>query len=117
MRSVGLSGQARLDAGENVVLIDLLRFEDDPQDLMAMPGALRADPGKVRHRTRIVMPEVMDLVLYCESKNSFVKCACGSNPGAGRRVDRVESSWFSSRYRYYRACRAYCRNEGDSVSS
>jgi len=28
-RSVGLSGQARLDAGENVVLIDLLRFEDD----------------------------------------------------------------------------------------
>lgn len=57
MRSVGLSGQARLDAGENVVLIDLLRFEDDPQDLMAIPGALRADPGKVRHRTRIVMPE------------------------------------------------------------
>jgi rhodanese-related sulfurtransferase len=72
MRSVGLSGQARLDAGENVVLIDLLRFEDDPQDLMAIPGALRADPGKVRHRTRIVMPEGMDLVLYCESKNSFV---------------------------------------------
>ena len=25
--------------------------------LMAIPGALRADPGKVRHRTRIVMPE------------------------------------------------------------
>jgi hypothetical protein len=41
MRSVGLSGQARLDAGENVILIDLLRFEDDPQDLMAIPGALR----------------------------------------------------------------------------
>jgi rhodanese-related sulfurtransferase len=72
MRSVGLSGQARLDAGENVILIDLLRFEDDPQDLMAIPGALRDDPGKVRHRTRIVMPEGMDPVLYSESKNSFV---------------------------------------------
>ena len=31
-----------------------------------------ADLGKVRHRTRIVMPEAMDLVLYCESKDSFV---------------------------------------------
>jgi len=39
---------------------------------MAILGALRADPGKVRHRTRIVMPEGMDLVLYYESKNSFV---------------------------------------------
>jgi hypothetical protein len=34
-----------------------------------------------------------------------------ANPGAGRRADCVESPWFSSRYRYYRACRAYCRNE------
>jgi hypothetical protein len=40
MRSVGLSGQARLDAGEKVILINLLRFEDDPPDLMAIPGAL-----------------------------------------------------------------------------
>jgi len=70
--------KVRLDAGENVVLIDLLRFEDDPQDLMAIPGALRADPGKVRHRTRIVMPEGMDLVLYCESKNSFVSAHVAS---------------------------------------
>jgi hypothetical protein len=30
---------------------------------MAIPGALRADPEKVRHGTRIVMPKGMDLVL------------------------------------------------------
>jgi hypothetical protein len=28
--------------------------------------------GKSRHRTRSVMPEGMNLVLYCESKDSFV---------------------------------------------
>jgi len=38
----------------------------------AIKGLKLADPGKVRHRTRIVMPEGMDLVLYCESKDSFV---------------------------------------------
>jgi hypothetical protein len=29
----------------------------------AIKGLKLADPGKVRHRTRIVMPEGMDLVL------------------------------------------------------
>lgn len=71
MRSVGLSGQARLDAGENVILIDLLRFEDDPQDLMAISGALwptREKCGTEPHRdARRYGP-----LLYCESKNSFV---------------------------------------------
>ncbi len=27
--------------------------------------------GKVRHRTRILMPEGMDAVVYCASKDSF----------------------------------------------
>ena len=38
----------------------------------AIKGVKLADPGKVLHRTRIVMPEGMDLVLYSESKDSFV---------------------------------------------
>jgi hypothetical protein len=38
----------------------------------AIKGLKLEDPGKVRHRTRIAMPEGMDLVLYCESKNSFM---------------------------------------------
>jgi membrane protein DedA with SNARE-associated domain/rhodanese-related sulfurtransferase len=64
--------KARLDAGEKIGLIDLLRFEDDPQDSIAIPGAMRADPGKMRHNTRIIIPEGIDLVLYCESQNCFV---------------------------------------------
>jgi hypothetical protein len=37
----------------------------------AIKGLKLADPGKVRHGTRIVRPEGMDLVHYCESKDSF----------------------------------------------
>jgi hypothetical protein len=36
----------------------------------AIKGPKLEDPGKVRHRTRIVMPEGMDPVLYCESKDA-----------------------------------------------
>ena len=38
----------------------------------AIKGLKLADPGKVRNRTRIVMPEGMDLVFYCDWKDSFV---------------------------------------------
>jgi len=72
--------KARLDGGEKTVLIDLLRFdEDDPEDLMAIPGALRADPEAVRYRTRLVVPEGIDLVLYCGSKNSFVSARAAAH--------------------------------------
>ncbi|HEY0307362.1 MAG TPA: VTT domain-containing protein [Acidobacteriaceae bacterium] len=64
--------KARMDAGEKIGLVDLLRFEDDPQEMSAIPGAVRVDPGRMREKTRVVVPEGVDLVLYCESKNSFV---------------------------------------------
>lgn len=62
----------RLDAGEKIGVVDLLRFEDDPQGSSAIPGAVRADPKEMRHKTRVVIPEDVDLVLYCGSKNNFV---------------------------------------------
>jgi membrane protein DedA with SNARE-associated domain/rhodanese-related sulfurtransferase len=64
--------KARLDAGENIGMLDLLRFEDDPEASGAIPGAVRADPNEMRHKTRVVVPEGIDLVLYCKSGNSFV---------------------------------------------
>jgi hypothetical protein len=42
----------------------------------AIKGLKLADPGKVRHRTRIVMQEGMDLVLYCESKDAPSQEVC-----------------------------------------
>jgi membrane protein DedA with SNARE-associated domain/rhodanese-related sulfurtransferase len=64
--------KARLDAGEKIAVVDLLRFEDDPQGSSAIPGAIRADPGKMRYKTRLVVPDNIDLVLYCTSMNNFV---------------------------------------------
>jgi 3-mercaptopyruvate sulfurtransferase SseA len=64
--------KARLDAGEKIGVLDLLRFEDDPRGISGIPGAVRADPAEMRHKTRVVVPGDVDLVLYCGSKNSFV---------------------------------------------
>ena len=51
---------------------------DGPEQgsVCAIKGLKLADPGKVRHRTRIVMPEGMDLVLYCESKDAPSQEVC-----------------------------------------
>jgi membrane protein DedA with SNARE-associated domain/rhodanese-related sulfurtransferase len=64
--------KARLDSGARVGVIDLLRFEEDPEGMTAIPGALRLDPLEIRRKKHIVMPPDVDLVLYCRSKNSFV---------------------------------------------
>ncbi len=42
----------------------------------AIKGLKLADPGKVRHRTRIVMPEGM---IWCSTavEGQFCECACG----------------------------------------
>jgi membrane protein DedA with SNARE-associated domain/rhodanese-related sulfurtransferase len=64
--------KARMDAGAKIGVLDLLRFEDDPEVSCAIPGAVRADPSKMRHKTRIVVPDGVELVLYCNSQNNFV---------------------------------------------
>jgi rhodanese-related sulfurtransferase len=64
--------QARLNAGEEFALVDLQRFEDDPEDCGVIPGSIRADPAKLRTKVRFVMPDRLEMVLYCEGKNDFV---------------------------------------------
>jgi len=61
-----------LDSGAKVGVIDLLRFEEDPEGELAIAGALRLDPLELRRKKRIIMPPDLDLVLYCRSRNSFV---------------------------------------------
>jgi rhodanese-related sulfurtransferase len=61
-----------MDAGEKIAVIDLLRFEDDPQDMSVISGALRADPREMRRKRHVVAPDNLDVVLYCGSENSFV---------------------------------------------
>ena len=64
--------KARLDSGEKIGVIDLLRFEEDPEGVAAIPGALRLDPLELRRKKRVTVPSDVDLVLYCRSRNSFV---------------------------------------------
>lgn len=62
----------RLNAGEKLGIIDLLRFEEDPEGVAAIPGAVRLDPREIRRKKRVVMSPSVGLVVYCRSKNSFV---------------------------------------------
>lgn len=70
--------KARIDSGEKIGIVDLLRFEDDPQGMAVIPGAVRLDPLQIRHKRRIFMPADLDLVLYCGSRNSFVSARVGA---------------------------------------
>jgi membrane protein DedA with SNARE-associated domain/rhodanese-related sulfurtransferase len=64
--------KSRLDSGEKFCVIDLLRFEEDPEGVAAIPGAVRLDPLEIWRKKRIVIPSDVNLVVYCRSRNSFV---------------------------------------------
>ena len=64
--------KARLDSGEKFGVVDLLRFEEDPEGVAAIPGAVRLDPLELRRKKRIVVPDDVNLVVYCRCRNSFV---------------------------------------------
>jgi membrane protein DedA with SNARE-associated domain/rhodanese-related sulfurtransferase len=64
--------KARLDSGEKFGVVDLLRFEEDPAGVAAIPGAVRLDPLELRRKKRIVVPGDVNLVVYSRCRNSFV---------------------------------------------
>jgi rhodanese-related sulfurtransferase len=64
--------KARLDAGERLGILDLLRFEEDPDGVAVIPGAVRLDPRELRRKKHVIVPDGLDLILYCSSKSSFV---------------------------------------------
>ena len=64
--------KSRLDSEERLGIVDLLRFEEDQEEIAVITGAVRLDPRELRRKKRIVVPDDIDLVLYCGSKNSFV---------------------------------------------
>ncbi|MFT4112496.1 VTT domain-containing protein [Silvibacterium sp.] len=62
----------RLDSGARTGVLDLLRFEDDPENIPGIPGAVRVRPSEMRRRRSIGIPDDVILVLYCNRKNRFV---------------------------------------------
>jgi 3-mercaptopyruvate sulfurtransferase SseA len=63
--------KSELDAGQKVGVIDLLRFEEDPEDEPGIPGAVRLDPREIRRKKHFKLPDDVSVVVYCRSKNSF----------------------------------------------
>jgi membrane protein DedA with SNARE-associated domain/rhodanese-related sulfurtransferase len=64
--------KALMESGEKVAVIDLSRFEDDPEDSASIPGAWRGDPTRMRGKSRVLVPDDVTLVIYCRSTNDFV---------------------------------------------
>lgn len=62
----------RLDSGQPTGVLDLLRYEDDPEDMAGIPGAVRVRPAELRRRRKITIPDDVLLVLYCNGGNRFV---------------------------------------------
>jgi rhodanese-related sulfurtransferase len=63
--------KSELDAGRKIGVIDLLRFEEDPEDEPGIPGAVRLDPREIRRKKHIHLPDDVSVVIYCRTKNSF----------------------------------------------
>jgi membrane protein DedA with SNARE-associated domain/rhodanese-related sulfurtransferase len=63
--------KSRVDAGEKIGIIDLLRFEEDPQDVPGIPGAIRLDPLETRRKKQFHIPDDVSMVIYCRSRNSI----------------------------------------------
>jgi membrane protein DedA with SNARE-associated domain/rhodanese-related sulfurtransferase len=61
----------RLAAGELVAVIDLLDFEEEHGDLAGIPGAVRMSPARLRSRSRVIVPERLEIVLYCTSSGEL----------------------------------------------
>ena len=64
--------KSRLDAGEKIGIIDLLRFEEDPENVPGIPGAIRLDPLEIRRKKQIHVPDDVSLVIYSRSRDRFV---------------------------------------------
>ena len=57
---------AKLHGDSKIAMIDLLNFEDGELN-EGIPGAIRIDPARLRHLSRVVMPDDSDIILYCSS--------------------------------------------------
>lgn len=64
----------KLRSGSKVALLDLLDFEEeaDIESPPAIPGAFRIDPSRLRNSSRIVVPDDVEIVLYCSSRRDIV---------------------------------------------
>jgi rhodanese-related sulfurtransferase len=61
----------KITSGEQVAIVDLLRFEEGREGHAGIPRAVRMDPARLRSRIRVVVPENVGIVLYCSSSGEL----------------------------------------------
>jgi membrane protein DedA with SNARE-associated domain/rhodanese-related sulfurtransferase len=61
----------KLRAGDKVAVIDLASFEGDECERECIPGAVRADPVRLSSYTKLKVPEDVEVVIYCSSRNAL----------------------------------------------
>jgi rhodanese-related sulfurtransferase len=63
--------KSKLDQGVPIAIIDLLNFEETDGPVAGIPGAVRIDLERLTSRSRVIVPEGTQIVLYCSSSNQF----------------------------------------------
>jgi membrane protein DedA with SNARE-associated domain/rhodanese-related sulfurtransferase len=66
--------QRKIDDGDKIGVVDLLRYDAMDREVAGIPGAVRTDPDRLRRAQRVVVPKGVSMVLYCSSKNELT-CA------------------------------------------
>lgn len=62
----------RIDAGEDVLMVDLQTFADEGSQIAAgIPGAVLIDPIRLRSHERVQLRKGVTVILYCASPNEF----------------------------------------------
>ena len=62
----------RLRSDRNVVVVDLLSFEEEQETPERIPGAFTLDPSLLRKAPEITVPDHVKIVLYCSSGSDAV---------------------------------------------
>jgi rhodanese-related sulfurtransferase len=61
----------KIVSGEQVAIIDLLSFEEEPENSVGIPGVVRMAPARLRSRSKVVVPEHLGIILYCSSSGEL----------------------------------------------
>lgn len=61
----------KINSGEEVLILDLLRYEEGTEGTAGIPTFVRMDPSKIRTAHHVLFPADLDVVLYCASPNHF----------------------------------------------
>jgi membrane protein DedA with SNARE-associated domain/rhodanese-related sulfurtransferase len=63
--------KSKLDEGVSIGIIDLLNYEEMNNPIAGIPGAVRIDLERLTSRSHVIVPEDIQIVLYCSSPNAF----------------------------------------------